>query len=1330
MSNKSGYQSLFSSVNVWGSGPVLSTLRITGKSILNILEVIGNTLFKGFVYFSDDVHFENLPTSSVYSPTEINQFATKQYVDSVFVGEGIDIFDSNNTWSGTNTWEGTCTFDMGQFKFFSIGTEENVVAGINTFSTETRFSANAMNINGEEYVYITGAGDVTIKGGGFGAPNPEGGGLIGGTLNITSALTTLESSTAITIEATNITITGAVESASITEEIGLAVEVEEERAVAAELALEEEMVVMQGEIETLQGEIAGIAVGGGGIVAGLETQILSLQNTCQNNTGGGHVKTSEITFYQKNGSGNFGSLSMVEREGQTKLHFSEPVDFDKSIYLDTGAYLSSHGDVDIRNGQKAFKGNYLRAFYHEEHPLHIGTDAEGGDGEVWIEGTINLFTKSIPRMKTTLSLVPTMDNELSTKFYVDTSITNGLTIAGAVTLGGDQTLLDGVKTFTNLPVCSTFASNQNQFTTKGSVESILSNTLSSYVTLSGAQTFLTGVKTFTDLPECTVVPTNNAQFVNKLYVDNAISSVGGGGSGDVTTNTAQVISGEKTFTASTTKFGDVVITESTPRVAILNNTILDSSVSGTFGNESVYHQIQFGSKQTYISQGVDSDNTYIGQSDGTSPDPNFQLTLRRGVGLKISGSGTNTDAFTEALKVNGTQRVTGISTFEVCPECPVSATSGNQLTNKTYVDNAISTAGTPFVTLSTAQDNISGAKTFTGNCVIWPTSGTTIIRGAQADIFADVTFLTGGTTTISGNNCNIIGSNTYFGGALVSMRSTTINIGLVKTNPLIDTFTYLQSYYTVIDSNVYSFYIGAQISNFVGNETLLQSPTTRISNLCTNLDIESSNTNIKSPSLTVTSGCTNFNVNATSTNFSGTVLVPTVVNTDNSTKVATTAFVNSYGNANYMTIGTNQSISGVKTYTSKQTLSAGADIGGTGITSNFTGNINVPTQTVGNNSTLAASTAFVNSSLNSALANYVTLTTDQTITGAKRFTSPIETQNVDISKNVCNIFTSEYIAPANANPLQPAALPDFYNLLASNVPTGIKGSLSMDVYTINFLTLGEAFNLLLSEDVFVEYRISSPDGSVNYYSNVLRVGLPTTDQYFSDNTSRLYQYFASTGDGNCNYSISTNFNNIGNKTFNIYFKFIYNAERMNTSDISNIYATVKFRYRWLPDLVNNRSVSNFICNPYSFFMKNVFCGVWFINGNQAQSTRIPIYYSCPNNNNVFNQPYQYNSFLDPESYQYWTPQFIDANQGVSILNGTHPIPPRGYWSTLQVSNDDNNYEVYPNYGIVVYRDTNFQGPIYLNFKNTSSSPVWVQPNPINEGSSWRLFYMDSEILQS
>jgi hypothetical protein len=218
--------------------------------------------------------------------------------------------------------------------------------------------------------------------------------------------------------------------------------------------------------------------------------------------------------------------------------------------------------------------------------------------------------------------------------------------------------------------------------------------------------------------------------------------------------------------------------------------------------------------------------------------------------------------------------------------------------------------------------------------------------------------------------------------------------------------------------------------------------------------------------------------------------------------------------------------------------------------------------------------------------------------------------------------------------------------------------------------------------------------------------------------TRVYPSGLNTYNGNCNYTFPTT----ANSTYNIYcfFNFFTQSSTPGFYIPPTLVGTATVRYRWTPTLVSTTSNFNFVVNPKSSFIKNTFCGVWFINGNQAQSTRIPIFYSCPNNNNVFNQPYQYNSFIDPESYQYWTPQLGDGSDPTN----------KGYWSTLQVSNDDNNYEVYPNYGIVVYRDTNFEGPIYLNFKNTTSSPVWVQPNPINQGSSWKLFYMDTEILQN
>lgn len=1244
MSNNSGNQATFSSVNVWGSGPVLSSLRITGKAIIHLLEVIGNTLFKGFVHFSNDVHFENLPTCDVYSPTYQNELATKQYVDSVATGGPIDIFNNNNIWSGTNTWENTCAFNIGRFKNFTIGEEETPIFALNTFSSEMRLSANATNINGEEYVYITGSGDVIVKGGGFGVPNPEGGALVGGTLNISSAMTTLESSTDITIEAANILITGAVESASITEEITVAVGVEEDRAMAVEGGLEEEIVVLQGEVEAIQGEIAGLAGGGAGIVAGIQGEIDELQYNCLNSSGGGKVSTSEVHLYQTNGSGNRGTITMVERDGQTKIRMAHPVDFDHSIYIDTGGYISSHGDIDVRNTSSAVKANFIRAFYHKVHALHLGADSDGERGEVRIDGTVNYFTRSIPRLDTTLvSLTPTLSNELTSKDYVDNAIAGALsTVSAPVTLGGDQTFLSGVKTFTNLPQCNVAPSINGEFSNKKYVDDSIVNAAASYVKLAGGtQTIGSGIFTFTDLPKCSTTPSNNTELVNKLYVDNAVSSIGGGGSGDVTTNTSQTISGAKTFTADTTKFGAASIYEGTAKIAILNNTLADSNVNGTISNENVYHQIQFGNRETFISQGaVDNNNTYIGSADYTSPDPNFQLTLTRGVGLKISGLGTDTTTFTEALKVIGTQRVTGIATFDVLPQCNATVTSDNQLTTKSYVDSAISTGGGAFVTLNTTQDNINGGKTFKGNCIFWPISGSTIIRGGQVDIFADVTYLTGNTTTISGNQCNITSTTNYVAG--------------------------------------------------------------------TNFNIEAGNTVIRSPYVAITNACTSLNFNATNTDFTGSVTAPTQTYTDNSTKLATTQFVNSFGNANYVTISTAQTISGIKSFSAKSTFSAGADIGATGLTSNLTGVVNVPDQTTGTNTTVVANTKFVNSSLTTALVNYVSIAGNQSISGSKYMSNAFSTQNLDIFENLFNMSIYD------TGLVWQLMKPKTYNYrcdaitIKSGYVAGNSCKILLNVQYILFRTRVFNATLLLSEGIFITYRVfNNTLNTINFYEK--RLGLSSTSNVtlIADNLYEYISNFNNTNDGNCLLQLE------------LTPGHSYTFDYLVTAYLGSVYledfdCCPSINYNSQSLKIGNQSNYNLISNPYSCFIKNVFCGVWMIDGSGATSTRVPLYYSCTDSTNVF-----YTDSTAP--YEPQIPQYSTAPYN----NGSI-----GEYSYLSIDNTDNNYEVFPNYGLVIYQSVNYGGDIYVNYKNLTKNPVWVKPTIINRISSWRIFYMDKEIFPS
>jgi hypothetical protein len=311
------------------------------------------------------------------------------------------------------------------------------------------------------------------------------------------------------------------------------------------------------------------------------------------------------------------------------------------------------------------------------------------------------------------------------------------------------------------------------------------------------------------------------------------------------------------------------------------------------------------------------------------------------------------DAITNApfVTTDTTQTLTtGTKYFTNLPECATLATTGNQFTNKTYVDNAVSSSSGSYVTIAgnqtlttgvktftnlpessatpttanqlvpktyvdsnfvnlTGTQTISGNKTFTGNNVFNCATGTNSIRGNQVDIFPTTTFLTSPTTSISGTNLN--------------MNST--------TNYISGTTTYLASPTVIVNNTVNSFYVDCSYANFVGDEFLLNSPYATVGSSCSLFEVNPVTLRLQSPTIDLQNTCSNFYIKATTTTFTGTntdltgtiATAFTQASSDNSTKVATTAFVNSYATANYMTLTSNQNVSGVKTYSTKQIFNAG-----------------------------------------------------------------------------------------------------------------------------------------------------------------------------------------------------------------------------------------------------------------------------------------------------------------------------------------------------------------------------------------------------------------------
>ena len=68
----------------------------------------------------------------------------------------------------------------------------------------------------------------------------------------------------------------------------------------------------------------------------------------------------------------------------------------------------------------------------------------------------------------------------------------------------------------------------------------------------------------------------------------------------------------------------------------------------------------------------------------------------------------------------------------------------------------------------------------------------------------------------------------------------------------------------------------------------------------------------------------------------------------------------------------------------------------------------------------------------------------------------------------------------------------------------------------------------------------------------------------------------------------------------------------------------------------------------------------------------------------------------------------------------------GNYSSLSVNDLDSLYIVYPNYGCIVYQNSGYTGTIYLNYKNTTTTPVVVSPSTTLRGSSIRIYLNDTE----
>jgi len=246
----------------------------------------------------------------------------------------------------------------------------------------------------------------------------------------------------------------------------------------------------------------------------------------------------------------------------------------------------------------------------------------------------------------------------------------------------------------------------------------------------------------------TVISTSNDNHIaTTAFVNNAISGIG---SNYVDLTSTQTITGEKTFSNANTLISGNLITNSirsasaTTDINIGQNlTTGDINMGTTFIGPTMNIALNWGSGSnsgqlalrggsfTLASTGNYNQssgasfqtNISTNQSDGvmaigTLPARSGAININTGntstAPINIS-SGTNANApITIGSTASTTQTcdMNAITNFSKIVSCPIAPTTSNNLCNKDYVDNAISSGGSGYVNL-TGNQTISGQKTFT-----------------------------------------------------------------------------------------------------------------------------------------------------------------------------------------------------------------------------------------------------------------------------------------------------------------------------------------------------------------------------------------------------------------------------------------------------------------------------------------------------------------------------------------------------------------------------------------------------------------------------------------
>jgi len=392
------------------------------------------------------------------------------------------------------------------------------------------------------------------------------------------------------------------------------------------------------------------------------------------------------------------------------------------------------------------------------------------------------------------SIIPTIDTDLVNKKYIDdniitptlqTVLDNGHTAENVGIILNDE--IAGTTLFLNTNVinyANNIATGRLELKETGDFN------LSSNGTIS-----LTGITTFDNIPQCSIVPTTDNDLVNKKYVDDEIATI---------TPTLQTVLNNGNVS---TDLG-IILSDTFDRSLSLDSSIINYTTNTGFGlvefkPSNDLHLYSTGTISLTGSTTFDNipqcsivpttDNDLVNKKyiDDSIITPTLQTVLDNGhtaedIGIILNEEIAGRTLFLNAnvinyanniatarlelketgdfnLSSNGTISLTGSTTFDNIPQCSIVPTIDTDITNKKYVDDAITTNNSN-IDLQTVLDNGSSANLqtieLTSDALSSVVLNTSTLNFVDTVSNADITY-SNDYLYLNANNINLNGQATF-----------------------------------------------------------------------------------------------------------------------------------------------------------------------------------------------------------------------------------------------------------------------------------------------------------------------------------------------------------------------------------------------------------------------------------------------------------------------------------------------------------------------------------------------------------------------------------------